>query len=661
MNSVKLYSNGTAVISRDYPLSEKETKISIPVKKSDLDDVVASLSVFGNVSLPVPPSYTPVNANATPLQIDPASATRDLATKLAGSDVAVEVGGKSVTGKLVGIQTYQVETNNTVIDKFRLVVLTDRGVCNFDESEVTALKFTDASVQAEIDKALQRSFQAIKPDSSFIDLTIVPNEGEKSATVVYAIPVAAWKIRYQLRFLKGVAELEGQAVVDNDTDDDWSEAIISVITGEPITFSTDLAEIRRPARSRVNVVSSKAAGAVQVEDAMPVRAKAAVARSAQFALASAAGGGLESVEACAFDAESYGGTMPASMPPVVQQAEVRESGDFSVFTSPTPVSVGAKKSAIIPMFTARLDNAETVLFYKEQEDNRRPYRAVKLTNETLHALGKGVCEVFVDGDFQGKCILEATKPGEEVILVHAKETGVKIFKEHKGIESRRVAIKIKDGVAVCETLSRMEISYRVQNSKPEDFTLEIEHHRTLGNFVIEASCESSEVTQRDIPSGSRLSAKLSANGTLEILVIETQFQSQSFSLGRGGAAWLQQNVIAVKNPLSRNKKVQECIELQGKADDIQAKIDEAEEQYQAILDEQERLQKLIPNAHSDQANAWRTELATNEAQLRTLRETIPQLQRELRAALAAVQDALKSLSATWSDKKNEEPAAAKAE
>lgn len=160
MNSVKLYSNGTAVISRDYPLSEKETKISIPVKKSDLDDVVASLSVFGNVSLPVPPSYTPVNANATPLQIDPASATRDLATKLAGSDVAVEVGGKSVTGKLVGIQTYQVETNNTVIDKFRLVVLTDRGVCNFDESEVTALKFTDASVQAEIDKALQCSFQA---------------------------------------------------------------------------------------------------------------------------------------------------------------------------------------------------------------------------------------------------------------------------------------------------------------------------------------------------------------------------------------------------------------------------------------------------------------------------------------------------------------------
>ena len=38
-------------------------------------------------------------------------------------------------------------------------------------------------------------------------------------------------------------------------------------------------------------------------------------------------------------------------------------------------------------------------------------------------------DVPQEGDFQGKCILEPTKPGEEVLLIHAKETGVRVFKE----------------------------------------------------------------------------------------------------------------------------------------------------------------------------------------------------------------------------------------
>jgi hypothetical protein len=82
------------------------------------------------------------------------------------------------------------------------------------------------------------------------------------------VPVAAWKSRYHLRINKGKAELVGQAVVDNDTDDDWKDTIISVITGEPINFSTDLAEIRRPARTKINVVNDKAQSAVGVEDAI---------------------------------------------------------------------------------------------------------------------------------------------------------------------------------------------------------------------------------------------------------------------------------------------------------------------------------------------------------------------------------------------------------
>ena len=57
MNSVRLYSNGTAVISRDYVFNELEPpRISILVRKSDLDDVISSLAVFGDVEVTGPPT-----------------------------------------------------------------------------------------------------------------------------------------------------------------------------------------------------------------------------------------------------------------------------------------------------------------------------------------------------------------------------------------------------------------------------------------------------------------------------------------------------------------------------------------------------------------------------------------------------------------------------
>jgi hypothetical protein len=450
MNSVKLYSNGTAVISREYGFKDQEPlRISIPVRKTDLDDVISSISVFGNVTITTPPTYTPTNAQETALTLNPASIFKDLATKLAGAAVEIEA-GTIYKGKLVGLHQYRREANGSVLEHCRLVVLTDKGVQQIEDTSVTAIRFTDPTIQTEIDKALQSSLSQIKPDSSVVEMTIQPNSGTTSASVTYATPVAAWKIRYQLRMSSKETELEGQAVVDNDTDDDWTETMITVITGEPITFSTDLAEIRRPARSRVNIVADRTTGAVSAEPVMELLAS-------------------DDDTVCLSAPPPPPRMMDASIAHLDRapqvQAEVRESGDFSVFTSHSPVTLGAKRSAIIPLFRTAISEASAVLFYKAQDDAQRPFRAVRLKNQATHSLGRGICEVFVDGDFQGKCVLEPTKPGEEVLLIHARETGVRIFMESSRPESRRMAIKISEGVAYCEDLNRQETVYRIQNSQ----------------------------------------------------------------------------------------------------------------------------------------------------------------------------------------------------
>jgi len=663
MNSVKLYSNGSAVITKGYRLKGKEPlKVTIPVKKDDLDDVVSSLSVLGNVTLPDPPNYTPTNSNPTTLSLDGKNVLKELATKLRGAEAEITQGNNAVSkGRVYGIQTYQQETNGSVFERFRILLGTAEGIKQFEEADITSLKFTDEFVQSEIDKSLAASFAAIKPDSRNVDLTIVPNEGADAAAVSYATPCAAWKTRYQIRLLKGIATLERQAVVDNDTDDDWKEVTLSVITGEPISFSTDIADIRRPTRSRVNVVSDSATGAVGAEDtivpsqvsfadrgggqrhakamrsmAMPASASAACSfESAQADYAPE--GGMESI----------GGSFNNLQVAAVQSADVRESGDFSVFTAPNPVTILSRKSAIIGLGNLALEDAKTVLLYKPAKNERRPYTAIKFKNTTPNSLSKGVCEVYVDGDRQGKCVLENTKQGEETFLVHAVETGVKAFRDAGNVESRRIRIKIAEGVVYCEQLTTQQTKYRIQNSKGEDFQFEIEHNRQWGGSKLSVSVDEGQQTSVDTPLGCRVSTTLPSNGTLVVTVTEKLVQEQQYGIN---PYWLQQNFVIVNHPLGRNKGIQAVIEAQQAADAVQNSINEAEEEVSTLTEEQERLVALIPSLHAAQANTSKNELAEAEGQIKTLKKTtLPQLRKDLKKATDAVQAAMSKLKTDWTD------------
>ena len=60
--------------------------------------------------------------------------------------------------------------------------------------------------------------------------------------------------------------------------------------------------------------------------------------------------------------------------------------------------------------------------------------------------------------------------------------------------------------------------------------------------------------------------------------------------------------------------------------------------------------KLIPNGHGEQANAWRTDLADAEKELREVkRSVIPKLKTQLQKAQSGLHEALSSLRYDWSE------------
>src|SRR5206468_5013651 len=130
------------------------------------------------------------NADSPALARDPAGVFEEMATRLAGASVEVQA-GTTYEGRLIGLHRRRREANGIVIESLLLVVLTEKGMQQVEEASITAIRFTDPTVQVEIDKSLRSSLGKIKPDSSTVELTVQPNPGTTVAVVTYATPVAA--------------------------------------------------------------------------------------------------------------------------------------------------------------------------------------------------------------------------------------------------------------------------------------------------------------------------------------------------------------------------------------------------------------------------------------------------------------------------------------
>ncbi len=193
-NQVVIYSNGIADFQRCYEVGpESPEKISIPVRQDHLADVLASFNVYGNVKLDSPPTFRPSNELEGNITINPQKALEDLATNLSGAKVRVERASGAIEGTLVGLHQEEEATAGEPIHPKSIIVLTDEGLRRCVLREIQSFKFLDEDVQTEIDKALQRNYQRIKPNSTFVELVLSAAKDKSEAIVQYTIPAAAWK------------------------------------------------------------------------------------------------------------------------------------------------------------------------------------------------------------------------------------------------------------------------------------------------------------------------------------------------------------------------------------------------------------------------------------------------------------------------------------
>jgi hypothetical protein len=660
-NKLTIYSNGLTRVQR-YVKVEGKTTITIPVRKKYVADVVATFGVKGNVRVVEPPSYSTPPKNG--LSLDPKNVYYELATKLSGASVRVHangVGGKPVEGVLCGVHMVETMMLGHLTKNIEFVVSTSNGINTFNQSAVNKLEFTSPEVQQLIQSALSRNFETVRPESVLVKLVLEPIDGVAAveALLDYATPTAAWQSVYKVEVGDKETILEYNAKLDNPTDEDWLACNVCCVVGDPITFDTDLGEVRTPQRTKVNLVDEKSVGPVHAQEAvrrstpkgggrMAYASSAPMMKMCSMGGFESAGGGLEAVAA------SYDSSYEEEA--IQSGATAEEVGDFAKFTSEDVIDVRSNVGGIVRLFRKPIESKE-VLFFAAAQDSERAYRGLRLTNTTESTLGKGMATAYLKGDnLGGQAVFNTLKPGKSQTLVFSRENGVTVTHNNVGGKVSRIAVGFSNGELWWQERVKNETLFSFDNLHKEDgFSVEVNHDFTQNEPTVHITGPHKQaVSQEQTKNGLKLTFDLKADGFVEFGVIETRVSRTAWTLVGSSGFQRLVNFFAQSNDASAVKLRQtdsfrKCEEINTTLQGVFQDIAKNEKEVESLEQEQDRLLKLVQaGSASAQIDKWQTNLDTCEDRIQQLQKTIipggERLSNELEKQLDA---ALKALSFSW--------------
>ncbi len=217
-------------------------ELQLPVRMDQVDDVLKSIVVFddkGNTGFVQLPSRAPLSDIFRGLPFGPGAleSNADLLEALKGSEVSVRA-DNSMSGRIVSVvkEEEKVKDSEATITKHRVGVMTSGGLKQFVLENATSVTFSDPVLQHQIEQALAAVAEHREGQSRTLKIRAV-GEGARNVTIAYVVEAPLWKPSYRITTGKGgKAHLQGWAILENVTGNDWTDVDLTVASGNPVTF-----------------------------------------------------------------------------------------------------------------------------------------------------------------------------------------------------------------------------------------------------------------------------------------------------------------------------------------------------------------------------------------------------------------------------------------
>ena len=626
---VVLYKHGVGYFERSGDLASGESA-RLDFKASEMNDVLKSLTVAetggGKVTGLRYDSSTPLDRRLGEYSFTVGAQVplAQFLDQFKGARLEMETGGQKTAGSIVS--GCAVAATEQQPQRDMVVILTDiNELKTLDLSSVTSLKLADGVLQRQLRDYLGALAGARTREQRSVYIDSTDAKGRKVAAS-YLIPTPIWKSSYRLIFRNSPQPLlEGWAIIDNTTNDDWTNISLSLVSGKPISFQSRLYDPKFITRPFADLPDEEAAapilyaGAVASAPAPPPPAQMA-------AKAGSGGGGFGRPMAMAADAAE---PMMERMSSVSVQTEGRELGELFEYAFGQPVTVRRNQSAMLPFLQQPLD-ARKLLIYSDRS-SQNPRTAAELSNNTGKTLDGGPITVFDSNAYAGEALVETVKTGDKRLISYGIDLGTRVTTNIDSGNQRYLEFKATRGSLIAKTGVEETTTYTIKNIDNRAKTLIIEHPLRTGYKLL---------TQKPVETTGRMqrfSVALKAASSETFAVKEDFVHDEYMSVSSMSPDAILAISVNRAIPASGKQQLGRIAEQKRLITEADRAIRGAEQRIQTLATDQERLRQNISSLNSiagqqDVVQRYARDLAAREQQIITLRDQAAE-QRTKKSAL----------------------------
>lgn len=669
VRQVVLYKHGVAYFERQ-GTAAAGAEIRLDFRDGDMNDVLKSLTVSdlngGKISGIRYDSNESLEERLSkyPFAIADQELLSAFLDSVKGAAVELKT-DRTIRGTIVSARAIQggAENNRSTVRE-QVTLLSESGdVLNLDLATISSIRLVDPKVEDQLKQYLHTVAQARSKDKRSIYIDSAAS-GVRELRVEYICPTAVWKSSYRLALGDAMSTLEGWAIVDNTTDDDWKDVKLSVVSGRPISFISQLDTPRYGNRQVAELPEDRAAGPVvyggavqqmnessrvetfaKLQPAPPQGASQSVmvAPGPGGGTFSGAGGGVIGGLAAGVPRARTAytnGAYPADALSAVTGATGATLGELFEYQFAGPVTIKKNESAMLPFLQDKVA-ARKLLIYQEG-GSEHPVNAAELTNKTGKTLDGGPITVYDAGAYAGEALFETLKDGDKRLIGYAVDYGTRITTMYGSGQQTTREIHAINGVITIHYANVEKRVYTVKNVDAKPKTLIIEQPTRDGYSIM--SPKPSERTS----AASRFEVKLESNGqgALEVQSEYPTFDSITIQNANTDvvATVVQNKALSAKG----QQQLQKILDTKRQLEQIDADLASVGAEVTDTGNDQARWRQNIDSlrgvpGQEEQVRKYASELAESDVAQVKLRDQQHQLEQKKKALDQDLRDQFQKL------------------
>jgi hypothetical protein len=636
LSKIVLYSSGVGYFQHDGTVNNR-TQLDLRLQTNQINDMLKSLVVQdfggGKVSTVTYGSRDPVTKtlDSFGINLNGNPTLGQILTQVRGEPVEVTA-PNPIVGTLLGVEkkteSFGEGSQHRVIEQEYVTLLTEDGFRSLSLANVQRIKLTNPALNAELHQAL--AALATNHDAQMKTVSITfDGTGSRQARVAYLIETPVWKTTYRLVLDEDkVPYLQGWAIVENQTPQDWRNVKLSLVSGRPISFTMDLYQ---PLYNPRPVVQSELYANLKPQtygDAMdelkpmasPPAARSEMKKERLLGKMAQgfAGGRANAPAETAIAADMGMGSLEEGVAPM---AMAEDKGELFEYRIDQPVTLAKHTSALLPIIGQPLQG-QKVSLYNQSVNAKHPLNGYRLKNTSSLHLMQGPITLFDSGTYAGDARIEDLPPGQDRLISYALDLKTEVEPKLEGGTQELATVSLKKGTMLISRRLVEDRTYLVKNRDAKAKTVLIEQPYRADWKLAEPK-EPTERT-RDLY---RFSVAVDPGKSATLRVKETLPIQESILLMDSGIDQIVYYQQAKEVSSKVREALQRVVQLRGKLDDARAQRTRLDQRTAEITAEhariRENMQRLPQN--SDLYNRYVKKLDQQETELEKLRKEIESL------------------------------------